>query len=219
MAVEWARMDSNLGDPMKADAPQAAASRAEFDIDKVDPMLQIEGSEGLDANHASRLRMQFLSTQHASLVTQTQFADAKAAALMTLMGLVALNGPVRIAATGPHDLNAVGIFMLMMAAIGFAMFSIIPRYPDAKLNKMIKRRDRFSWPALVAQGYEPLDHAEFMRHSEASQLIMSIAQTNGAMARVLQSKFRFLRTAFLLAALDLLLIVVYVMGVRIGGGG
>ena len=201
---------------MNADASQPGNNRAGFDIEDVDPLDHIEGSEGLDANHASRLRMQFLASQHASLVTQVQFADAKAAALMTLMGLVALNGPVRIAATGPHDLNAVGIFVLMMTAIACAMFSIIPRYPDGSLNKLIKRRDRFSWPALVAQGYEPLDHAEFMRSAEASQLVMSIAQTNGAMARVLHSKFRFLRTAFLLAALDLLLIVGYVMGLRIG---
>ena len=207
--------DSVWGDPMNADAPQPAEARRAFNIEEVEPAQQVAGNEGLDANHASRLRMQFLASQHASLVTQVQFADAKAAALMTLMGLVALNGPVKIGATGTHDLSAIGIFILMMCAIGCAMFAIIPRYPDAKLNALIKRRDRFSWPALVAQGYEPLDHAHFVRKAEASQLIMSIVQTNGAMARVLQSKFKFLRTAFLLAAADLLLIVAYVMGVRV----
>lgn len=185
-----------------------------FDIEDVNLDIPVEGTEGLDANHASRLRLQFLVSQHASLVTQTQFADAKAAALMTLMGLVALNGPVKIGAIGPQNVDAVAIFILMMIAIGFAIWAIIPRYPDAKLNKLIKRRDRFSWPALVANGYEPLDHAEFMRSAEATQLIMSIAQTNGASARVLSQKFRFLRTAFLLACIDLLMIVLFVVGVR-----
>lgn len=185
-----------------------------FDIETLSLDDPIQGNEGLDVNHASRLRMQFLASQHASLVTQVQFADAKAAALMTLMGLVALNGPVKVSEASGQNIAAIGIFILMMVAIGFAMASIIPRYPDAKLNKLIKRRDRFSWPALVAQGYEPLDHAEFMRQAEASQLIMSIAQTNGAMARVLRSKFRMLRLAFLLAALDLVLIVTYVLGAK-----
>ena len=73
-----------------------------FDLESLPLDLRLQGSEGLDVNHASRLRMQFLVGQQASLVTQTQFADAKAAALMTLMGLVALNGPVRIDPRGPH---------------------------------------------------------------------------------------------------------------------
>lgn len=186
----------------------------DFDIEAINLDIPVEGVEGLDANHASRLRMQFLVSQHASLVTQTQFADAKAAALMTLMGLVALNGPVKIGSVGPQNLDAVMIFILMMVAIGFAIWAIIPRYPDAKLNKLIKRRDRFSWPALVAHGYEPLDHAEFMRAAEASQLIMSIAQTNGASAKVLSQKFRFLRIAFVMACIDLLLIVLFVVGIH-----
>ena len=209
-----ARQDS-LESTAMADSAAPKPARQSFDIEDVGTSAAIEGTEGLDVNHASRLRMQFLASQHASLVTQVQFADAKAAALMTLMGLVALNGPVKIGEASAHNIFAIGIFILMMIAIGCAMASIIPRYPDAKLNKLIKRRDRFSWPALIAQGYEPLDHAEFMRTAEASQLIMSIAQTNGAMARVLQSKFKLLRAAFILAAFDLLLIVLYVVGGRL----
>lgn len=183
----------------------------DFDIENVELGYGIEGTEGLDVNHVSRLRMQFLTTQHASMVSQIQFADAKAAALMTLMGLIALNGPVKIAEAQPHDYSAVAIFILMMTAIGLAISSIIPRYPDRELNRVISRKERFSWPALVAQGYSPLDHAEFMRKSDASQLIMSLAQTNANMARLLQSKFRTLRLAFILAALDLALIVLYVI--------
>ena len=184
---------------------------ATFDIATLGLDEVIESSEGLDVNHTSRLRMQFLTTQHASMVTQIQFADAKAAALMTLMGLVALNGPVKIGQTQSNDFFAIVIFVLMMSAIGMAIFSIIPRYPDKELSKTITRQERFSWPALVAQGYAPLDHAAFIRTSEASQLVMSIAQTNANMAHVLKAKFRVLRLAFLTAALDLGLIVLYVL--------
>lgn len=198
-----------------ADAPDGN-TEGPFDLDDMALDRPIGGHEGLDVNHASRMRMQFLVGQHASLVTQTQFADAKAAALMTLMGLVALNGPVQMRTAGDHRFDAVALFVLMMVAIGFAMFAIIPRFPDAELCKLIRRRDRFSWPALVSQDYDPLDHARFMRTAEASQLIMSVAQSNGAMARVLHQKFRFLRIAFIVGALDLLLIVLYVVGIRIG---
>ncbi len=206
--------------PGMADAPDLTAGApfedSPFDIGCLPLEERIEGHEGLDVNHASRMRMQFLVGQHASLVTQTQFADAKAAALMTLMGLVALNGPVQIRAAGPHEVDALGIFVVMIMAIGCAIFSIIPRFPDAELCKLISRRDRYSWPALVSQDYTPLQHARFMRTAEASQLIVSVAQSNGAMARVLYRKFRFLRVAFLLGATDLLLIVLYVIGLRIG---
>jgi hypothetical protein len=162
------------------------------------------------------MRMQFLVGQHASLISQTQFADAKAAALMTLMGLVALNGPVQVGDAGRQGIDALFIFILMMLAIGFAIFSIVPRFPDAEVCRLINRRDRFSWPALVSRDYEPLAHAEFMRAAEASQLIMSVAQSNGAMARVLHRKFRYLRIAFILGAIDLMLIVLYVIGIRLG---
>jgi hypothetical protein len=198
--------------PDAFDRPEAGS----FDLDALPLDRPVEGREGLDANHASRMRMQFLVGQHASLVSQTQFADAKAAALMTLMGLVALNGPVQVGEAGRPGLDALFIFVLMMVAIAFAIFSIVPRFPDAGICRLINRRDRFSWPALVSRDYEPLAHAEFMRTAEASQLIMSVAQSNGAMARVLHRKFRYLRIAFILGAIDLALIVLYVVGIRLG---
>lgn len=196
-------------------APKSPAQRRGFDIEALDAEIGLPGTEGLDVSQLGRIRMQFLSTQHASLVSQTQFADAKAAALMTVMGLVALNGPVRISTVASATIDAVAIFILIMATIGIAAWAIIPRYPDKSLNKLIHRRDRFSWPALVAAGYEPLDHASFARTADASQLIMSIAQTNSAMAMVLRRKFVVLRAAFLMAGLDLTLIVAYVLGARL----
>ena len=196
-------------------APKTPSQRRGFNIEALDAEIGLDGTEGLDISQLGRIRMQFLATQHASLVSQTQFADAKAAALMTVMGLVALNGPVRISSVGSASIDAIAIFILIMATIGVAAWAIIPRYPDKMLNKLINKRDRFSWPALVANGYEPLDHASFVRSADASQLIMSIAQTNSAMAGVLRRKFVVLRLAFLMAAIDLTLIVAFVLGARL----
>ncbi len=184
-------------------------------LDEGDQPEDISSLEGVDVNHTSRIRVQFLVSQHASLVTQTQFADAKAAALMTLMGLVALNGPVKIGAVGRNDIDAIIIFVLMMVAIGLAIWSIIPRYPDSEMREKIRRTDRFSWPSLVAHGHEPLEYARFMRTAQVSDLVMSLARTNVATAQVLFRKFKALRAAFLLAAFDLVLIVLHVMGVEL----
>ena len=41
-------------------------------------------------------RLDFMIAQNHSVVAQTQFADAKAAGLMTLMGLLALRGPFKL---------------------------------------------------------------------------------------------------------------------------
>ncbi|MEM7743240.1 MAG: hypothetical protein AAF409_05965 [Pseudomonadota bacterium] len=178
-----------------------------FDIEDVAPDPALKGSEGLDVNHASRLKMQFLVAQHTSLVTQIQFSDAKAAALMTVMGLIVVNGPVSYGTSAAGDIFALAVFVLMIAAIGFAINALIPRYPGTDLSRQIMRRERFSWPALAAEGYEPLAHADFVRTAEASQLIMSVAQTNAAMAHLLRRKFQSLRIAFVLGGLDLALIL------------
>lgn len=194
--------------------PDAPAPERPFDIENLPIDLHIAGKEGLDVNHASRLRMQFLTSQHASLVAQTQFADAKAAALMTLLGLLALNGPVRLDAAAPQ-LDAVAILATMIVAIGFAVWAIMPRFPTAERGRLMVQRDRFSWPALVGGGYDPVEHAVFMRTAEASQLVMSVAHSNATMARVLRRKFVSLRIAFVLACADLALIMLYVVGFRL----
>ncbi|MEL6267055.1 MAG: hypothetical protein AAFR52_15645 [Pseudomonadota bacterium] len=63
-------------------------------LDALDTGAGIAGSEGLDVNYLSRIRIHFLVGQHQSLIAQMQFADAKAAALMTVIGLLAMRGPL-----------------------------------------------------------------------------------------------------------------------------
>jgi hypothetical protein len=159
--------------------------------------------------------MQFLASQHASLVAQTQFADAKAGALMALLGVLALNGPVKIGGSEPLQFDALVIFVTMIAAIGFAFWAIMPRFPNVGICRLMKLHDRFSWPALAGKDYDPEEHALFMRTAEASQLVMSIAHANATMARVLRRKFVSLRIAFVLASADLLLIMLHVVGLRL----
>jgi Family of unknown function (DUF5706) len=186
-----------------------------FDITCLPVDLQLAGREGLDVNEVSRQRLQFLISQHASLVAQTQFADAKAGALMALLGLVALNGPVELVGAGPPRLDAVAIFVIMVVAMGCAVWAIIPRFPGADRARLMRQSERFSWPALASRGYDAMEHAVFMRTAEASQLVMSLAHANATMAHVLRRKFVALRFAFLLASADLLMIMLHVVGLRL----
>ncbi len=133
---------------------------------------------------------------------------------MALLGIVALNGPVKLGAD-PPQIDAVAIFITMIFAIGFAVWAIIPRFPKAEIGSLMKQHERFSWPALVSPGYGPIEHAVFMRTAEASQLVMSIAHSNATLARVLRRKFIALRIAFVLAGADLLLIMLHVIGFRL----
>lgn len=197
-----------------SDAPDRHQQRP-FDIESLPADRPIAGTEGLDVNHASRLRMQFLVGQQASLVAQTQFADAKAAALMALLGLLSLNGPVDLGGSTPPRLDAIVILVITILALGFALWAIVPRFPDTRRAERMRQSERFSWPALASRGYDPAEHAGFMRTAEASQLVMSVAHANATMARVLRRKFVALRIAFLLGSADLLLIMLYVVGLRL----
>lgn len=196
------------------DAPDRDPERP-VDIESLPLGPDLGGREGVDVNELCRLRLQFLISQHASLVAQTQFADAKAGALMALLGLVALNGPVELGGAGTPQIDALSIFVIMVVAIGFAVWAIVPRYPTAGRASLMRQSERFSWPALASGGYAPAEHAGFMRTAEASQLVMSIAHANATMARVLGRKFAALRVAFLLASADLVLVMLYVVGLRL----
>jgi len=157
------------------------------------------GTEGLDPNYVSRIRVQYLLGQNHALVTQMQFADAKAAALMTIMGLIALRGPIDVTAMrliDPLGVTMAGLNALCLAA---CIWALIPRYPARSVRNALAARDRFSWPALTAPDLGPLDYARFMRQAEVSQLVMSLAQSNAAMSRILLRKFTVLRAAFWLA--------------------
>lgn len=167
-------------------------------ISEVDLTLPLAGSEGLDINYIGRIRTQYLFAQHQALVTQTQFADAKAAALMTLVGLIALRGPFAIGE--PPVSLFTGLYLALVAAcILFSFLAVFPRYPAAKLRMAMAESDRWSWPALATGNFQPDDFSRFMQTSEVSQLVHSVSLSNGYVSRILLRKFLMLRIAFLFA--------------------
>jgi hypothetical protein len=179
-------------------------------LSEVDLHLAIEGSEGVDRNYSSRIRSQFLIAQHQTLVTQAQFADAKAAAILALLGIVALRGPIDLAIDIRTANTLVLVYMALVALTTvFCLLSIIPRYPGRKRRNQGADVERWSWPSLASDFLLQSDFGQYMQTSEVSHLIYSLAHANQAHAQVLLVKFRMLRIAFVL-----LLAIVAIIGVH-----
>ena len=81
---------------------------------------------------------------------------------------------------------------------------------------MMRSRERFSWAALANPELQTYDFGEFAARSDASQMLRSIGRANHGMARVLLTKFKLLRTVFLLAILDVILTMAFFMGTGLG---
>lgn len=171
-------------------------------LEKVDLSRPLSGSEGVDPNHASRIRIQTLLMQHNSLVQQTQFADAKAAGLMTVIGLLALNGPVPMDDMMKGETISMAAGIVAALCILFCIFTIFPRYPRRKIRKNLSETDRFSWPSLTSPDFNAESYSEYMHTAEVSQIVHSIAHSNSAVAHILLRKFLMMRIAFLLGAVD-----------------
>lgn len=148
----------------------------------------------------TRARIEFAIGQNAALYDQVKFADAKAATLLTLIGLLAA-----FVSGGGIDAStpATAVLLALNAlVIALCLLVLTPRLPGPQERARLARTDRFSWTALTCTGYTAEDHAAFLRRAQASQLIVSIARSNSAVARVLMRKFTLLRFAFAAAGLD-----------------
>ena len=178
-------------------------------IDEIELDGDLCGSEGLDVNYISRVRAQYLFVQHQSLLHQGQFGDAKAAALMTLAGLILLRGPIPVSgimtsgSTAMVDLAFVASCML---CIVFCLAAVFPRYPRAQTRKNLANFDLWSWPALASSSMSGQKFSEFMRSSEVSQLLHSMSLSNERVAKILARKFLMLRIAFSLAVIALVVL-------------
>jgi len=180
-------------------------------LNEIDLDLDLAGTEGLDANYISRARTQYLYAQHQAMVTQTQFADAKGAALLTLIGLIAFRGPQF--EMGAHATPLVAIYYIAIAlSILFAFAAVFPRYPGKSVRSAMAQCDRWSWPALSDDSLSPDEFSRFMQTSEVSQLVHSVSLSNSHIASILFKKFRMLRMAFFFA-----LIVLALLGVQLAG--
>ncbi|MEM8651414.1 MAG: hypothetical protein AAGF54_12850 [Pseudomonadota bacterium] len=177
-----------------------------FDMKKIGDIpldLPLGGSEELDPNYISRIRSQYLFAQSQMLMTQMQFADAKAAVMVTLVGVVTFRGPINVQQVTMNDLGAVAFMLCVFLSALLCIIAVIPRYPSADACAHMAESDRWSWPALTASTLTPQDYAEYMHTSEASQLIRFIAVSNGLVAKILLWKFRLLRAGFLFGLLAL----------------
>lgn len=175
-------------------------------IEDIELTHGLAGSEGVDPNHASRARIQLLLDQHNSLIAQTQFADAKTGGLVTLIGLLALKGPVPVDQMQSGDAVSLAAAALAAGCVLFCLLSVFPRYPGRGTRDRLHVSDRFSWPGLTTSGYGADDYARFMHTVEVSQMVHSVARSNVAVARILLRKYQMLRIAFVLGGLDFLIV-------------
>ncbi|MEM9045034.1 MAG: hypothetical protein AAGC81_10075 [Pseudomonadota bacterium] len=178
-------------------------------LDSLDFGRSTESQEGVDLSHMARTRVQYLAAQSGTLVTQTQFADAKAAALMTLSGLLLFRGPAGLTedlATAPLLLFALA---LNAACVIACIWTLIPRVRPQGRAPELYGVERFSWVALSDGVANEEDFPEFMRTAQVSQLILSQARANQAVAKVLKQKFKVLRGAFLLGSASIAVIALH----------
>ena len=148
------------------------------------------------------------------MVAQSQFADAKAAAILALLGLLALRGPIDIT-TGAGTLMWIwlGYLGLTLLSVAFCLLAIIPRYPNKKARNQAAEVDLWSWPSLASDRLDEIDYGLYMQTSEVSHLIYSVAHANQSIAKILLVKFKLLRIA-----LSLLLLTASIAGVHMVAG-
>ncbi len=177
-------------------------------LETMDYSVQIESKEGIPPHYLAQEQLLYLSTQDRALVTQTQFADAKAGALMTLMGLLVLRGPI-----GDADGEfGVAVEFIALVATGLCLvaclWAVIPRYPNPAARRAIALQDVYSWPGLVSDRFDREDYVKFLRTSQHSQLVASLARSNSAHSQILLRKFRLIRFAFLCGCVALVMIFI-----------
>lgn len=172
------------------------------DLENLSLDLDIGSSEGLSVDQMTRSRLQFLLGQSANIIRQMQFADAKAGTLLAIVGVLAL-----IVADRQADVHAyflIAYSLVTVAVVAICLIALLPRVPAKKQAQEMRHTDLFSWPALSSDGHDGAHYADLMRTSDASQLVMSIARSNVAIARVLRIKYNLLRCALALALIDLI---------------
>lgn len=182
-------------------------------LNELDLNIDLQGCEGLDVNYVSRIRSQYLFTQHQTMITQMQFADAKAAALIALVGFIALRGPIKL--DEAINLGIFGYVFLFCAglAVIFSILSVFPRYPSKANRDLLSLSDLWSWPALASDACKPEKFSDYMKTSEVSQLLHSISISNCHIAGILLIKYRMLRIGFIFGLITMLMIGISISGI------
>ncbi|MEM7187997.1 MAG: hypothetical protein AAF439_00165 [Pseudomonadota bacterium] len=173
------------------------------EIDRASDMM----TEAVGDSDDVRARIDYLAAQTQAITTQTQFADAKAAALMTVMSLIALRSPFSEAAslTNPLDLATYG---MIVVSILLCLWSIIPRFPRQEVSEMILAGDKYSWIGISLGAWTPEAHYEHARKGDLDGLVKDMATSNVGSARVLRKKFKAVRWGFLAGIAAVLMMLV-----------
>ena len=142
-----------------------------------------------------RARMSFLLSQNGMILNQTQFADAKAGALMTILGLVAIKGaaPAIVIIQNPLEMLSMA---LVLVSLGFCLATIMPRFFGFASDEIPPSKDRYTWLFIARGAYSGELHGAFARTADFSELIDAVANSNIGAARILVRKYRMLRWAF-----------------------
>jgi hypothetical protein len=164
------------------------------------PDAAIASREGMTNDQLFRARLSFALEQSRSLFGQVQFADAKAGTLLALVGLLAAHVASGGVGAGAWEMR--GLLLLDGAVIGLCVLVLLPRTAPRAVRRTMAQTDRYSWPALAAEGYGSEEHADFVRTAQASQLVVSVGRSNAAVAHILAVKYGLLRWAFALAFAD-----------------
>jgi hypothetical protein len=169
-------------------------------LDTLELDADIGSREGVSTDQLTRSRLQFALSQNATLQGQAQFADAKAATLLTLIGLLAAY--VSGGGVGATTPTMAVLLALNAAVLCLCLIVLMPSLHTPSVRSKLAETDRFSWPALTCIRYTAEEHAAFLRCSQASQLILSVARSNASVARILMRKYLLLRIAFIVSIVN-----------------
>ncbi|MEM9059148.1 MAG: hypothetical protein AAGD13_01690 [Pseudomonadota bacterium] len=151
---------------------------------------------GISAGDSVRARMLYLVSQNGAILTQTQFADAKAGALMTILGLVAIKGAAPAISIIQNPLEMLSMALIILS-ISFCLATLMPRFSGFKRDETPPPQDRYTWLFMAMPKYTGKLHGEFSREADIGALLESVANSNVGASRVLARKFLMLRYAFL----------------------
>ena len=154
----------------------------------------VRSGDGISEADSVRARMLFLVSQNNAILTQTQFTDAKAGALMTVLLLISIKGTAQgvAAIRDPVDLLSMA---LVIVSIGFCLAAIMPRVIGKAAQKP-GRHNRYTWLSMANAAYSGEEHGEFARQGEMGALLNSVAASNVGASRVLARKIAMLRWGF-----------------------
>jgi hypothetical protein len=166
-----------------------------------------------DINYRCNIRMNFLINQHRTMIRQNQFVDAKAGALLAVIGIFAFRGPVNLGGLSMTDPVDVAYLVTVCTAIVFSVSAIFPRFPGRAQREEMAKVETWSWPALSA--LPPNDGIFYGMPSvtDLEHLFRSLSKSNAALARIILKKFQMLRMAFLISLIGLGIVVLKVAGI------